>query len=316
METRPLARNGPSLTRFGLGLAALGRPAYMTLGHATHLPEGRSVEAMEAHAHRVFDRAYAAGIRYFDTARSYGRGEQFLRVWIDARGHRDVIAGSKWGYRYTGDWQVDGRVQEVKEHSARMLRTQAAESSAILGPHLRLYQIHSATRETGVLENAEVLAELRRLREGGLHLGVTATGPAQGDTIRRALELRVDGARLFSAVQATWNALERSAETALREAHEAGLTVLVKEPLANGRLAPGGDAARSLPGAPDAAALALVLAQPWADVVLLGAATVPQLDSNLRAPELSLAAEDLRLLDALRQPPEEYWKQRSRLPWN
>src|SRR4051812_39894556 len=127
METRPLGRGGPALTRFGLGLAALGRPAYITLGHASDLPPGRSVEAMEAHAHGVLDCAWAAGIRYFDAARSYGRAEQFLRGWIDSRGHRDAICGSKWGYRYTGEWQVDGRVQEVKEHSARMLREQAAE---------------------------------------------------------------------------------------------------------------------------------------------------------------------------------------------
>src|SRR5918912_963181 len=111
MDTRRLSGNGPALTRLGLGLAALGRPAYITLGHDRDFPEGRSVQAMEAHAHRMLDRAFAAGIRYFDAARSYGRAEQFLRSWIDARGlaPASVVVGSKWGYRYTGDWQVDGR---------------------------------------------------------------------------------------------------------------------------------------------------------------------------------------------------------------
>src|SRR5580765_8059729 len=104
METRPLARAGPRLTRFGLGMAALGRPAYITVGHEGDLPQGRSIEAVEAHAHRVLDRAFATGIRYFDAARSYGRAEQFLRAWVDSRGIRpaEVVVGSKWGYRYTG----------------------------------------------------------------------------------------------------------------------------------------------------------------------------------------------------------------------
>jgi aryl-alcohol dehydrogenase-like predicted oxidoreductase len=323
MEIRRLGRNGPSLSRLGLGLAAIGRPAYMTLGHAGDFPEGRSVEAMEEHAHDIFDRAFDAGIRYFDAARSYGRAEEFLRSWIDRRkfGPEELVVGSKWGYRYTGGWQLDGRVQEVKEHSAAMLQAQIVESDAILGPFLKLYQIHSAAPETGVLENAQVLAELRRLRERGLSLGVTATGPRQLETLRRAIELRFDGAPLFSAVQATWTLLERSAEPGLREAHQAGLAVLIKEALANGRLTPKGAeaplraVAERLRSTADAVALAFVLKEPWADVVLLGAATGAQLDSNLLAPELRLSPEDLQALDGLVEPAQEYWSRRSRLPW-
>src|SRR5205807_10055816 len=49
----------------------------------------------------------------------------------------------------------------------RSLLRQAAESRELLGRHLGLYQIHSATRESGVLDNQEVLRELARLRESG-----------------------------------------------------------------------------------------------------------------------------------------------------
>ena len=102
-------------------------------------------------------------------------------------------------------------MQEVKDHGVAMLKTQLAESESIFGPYLRLYQIHSAAPETRVLENAEVLDELRRLRERGLFLGVTATGLRQLETIRKAMEIRADGLPLFSTVQATFNLLERSA---------------------------------------------------------------------------------------------------------
>ena len=97
-------------------------------------------------------------------------------------------------------------------------------------------------------------------------------------------------------MQATWNLHERSAESSLARAHEAGLRVLVKEALANGRLtARGADETlagdRSRAGhSEDAVALAAALARPWADVVLSGAATVAQLESNLAA--LDLAWDD------------------------
>ena len=326
LEPRRLGRDGPPLTRFGLGLAALGRPAYITVGHAGDFPEGRDIAAMEAHARRVLDRAFAAGVRYVDVARSYGRGEQFVRSWIEGRALRpgEVLVGSKWGYRYTGDWQVDGRVQEVKDHRAPMLKTQIAESTAILGPWLRLYQIHSASPETGVLEDEQVLTELRRLRAEGLLLGVTTTGTRQIETIRRAMEIHFEGAPLFSSIQSTWNALERSAEGALREAHDAGFTVIVKEALANGRLTPRGaegsagplrTVADRLGAAADAVALAFVLRQRWADVVLLGATTTSQVDSNLTALGIRFSGDDIELLDRLRVPAGEYWAARSLLSW-
>ena len=56
----------------------------------------------------VLDAAWAGGVRYFDAARSYGRAEEFLSAWLAARdiSPADVVVGSKWGYRYTADWQV------------------------------------------------------------------------------------------------------------------------------------------------------------------------------------------------------------------
>jgi hypothetical protein len=75
------------------------------------------------------------------------------------------------------------------------------------------------------------------------------------------------------------------------EAAEAGWAILVKEAVANGRLAAGGDKAgpssqlARLATAhgltPDAIALAAALAKPWAAVVLSGAVTREQLAENL-----------------------------------
>ena len=303
----------------GLGLAALGRPGYINLGHAGDVGD-TDVEAMERHAHAVLDAAYEGGVRYFDAARSYGRAEAFLGSWLGRRGlsRDDVTVGSKWGYTYTADWRVDVDEHEVKDLSVSTLRRQLGETRALIGEHLALYQIHSATIESGVLDDAEVREELARLREAGVRIGFTSTGPRQAATIEHALE--VGG---FDAVQATWNLHERSATDALAAAHEAGLGVIVKEALANGRLTARGDAdgrltaaARERGTTPDALALAAVLAQPWVDVVLSGAATVDTLRSNLAALDVEWDARAEEALAALEEPADEYWERRSELAWN
>lgn len=306
--------------RIGLGLAALGRPAYINLGHAKDLP-GTGVAELEAHCHRVLDAAWAAGVRYLDVARSYGRGEAFLASWLTSRqiAPGAIEVASKWGYTYVANWQVKAERHEVKDHSLAQLDRQWPESRALLGPWLRLYQIHSATLDSGVLDDPQVIARLRELRQGGLAIGLTLSGPRQADALDRALALD-----LFDAVQATWNVLEPSVGPALARAKQAGLRVIIKEALANGKLVRSMarldalvEAAIRLRCGTDAVALAAALRQPFADVVLSGAATVEQLESNLRAREV--AAEWPAGLDealtTIVKTPEAYWAARAALPW-
>lgn len=325
--TRTLGTRGPPVSSLGLGLAALGRPGYITLGHGADFGEDRSVPAMERQAHAVLDAAYDSGVRYFDAARSYGRAEAFLASWLTARGLRpgDVTVGSKWGYTYTAGWQVRAEHHEVKDHSLPTLQRQLGESRALLGPHLALYQVHSATFESGVLDDSAVLSALAGLRAQGLVVGLSLSGASQADVLRRALEVRVDGVPVFSCVQATWNLLERSAGPALAEAHAAGWGVIVKEAVANGRLTSRDTSAELRPlrelasergVTPDALALAAVLAQPWTSVVLSGASTVEQLRDNLGARSVTWSADLDSRLHGLVETPRAYWAKRSALPWN
>lgn len=331
MERRKLGSSDLKVTAIGLGLAALGRPGYINIGHAVDLNNQYAIEVMEYHAHEVLDAAWDAGIRYFDVARSYGRAEGFLAAWLKKRGISPaaVTIGSKWGYTYTADWQIQAEHHEIKEHSLPVLEKQIQESRQILEDYLNIYQIHSATLESKVLENQALLKKLATLKTTGLRIGLSLSGPQQAATLYRALQIRFDGELLFSTVQATWNLLSQEVGNALEEASDAGLGIIVKEALANGRLTSRNQDAsftskknaltqlsQENNTTIDAVALAGVLAQPWVNIVLSGAAKTEHLRSNVAALNLNHLAFSDELLQFFREPASTYWAKRSELSWN
>ncbi|MFI9613823.1 aldo/keto reductase [Streptomyces sp. NPDC052023] len=322
----PFARLATATTptcHIGLGLAAVGRPGYINLGRDHDLGQDRGVETLRARTHELLDAAYAQGVRYVDAARSYGRSEEFLAGWLNAHPEiDDIVVGSKWGYTYTAGWSTEAEQHEVKDHGLATFERQRAESTELLGDRLDLYQIHSVTPDSPALTDKDLHAKLAEAAAQGLTIGFSTSGPAQAEAVRAALEVTVDGEPLFRTVQATFNALETSAAHALAEAHDAGLTVIVKEGMANGRLAepyaPGGlkaVAAETGLGV-DAVALALILSKPWAGVVLSGAATTGQLASNLHAAVVDLDENQLARLAVLAEEPRVYWERRGQLPWH
>src|SRR5262249_10020533 len=139
------------------------------------------------------------------------------------------------------------------------------------------------------LTDKDLHRRLAGLGESGVTVGFSTSGPKQADAIREALAIEVGGAPLFRSIQSTWNILEPSAGPALEEARQRACFVIVKEALANGRLAN-----------IDREAIGVALAQPFVDIVLSGAATVEQLTSNLAATP---------------EGPEEYWSRRSAMKW-
>lgn len=267
---------------------------------------------MRAASWAVLDAAYAAGVRWVDVARSYGLAEEFLAGWLADRAPSDVTVSSKWGYAYVGGWRLDAAVHEEKSHTLDRFRGQWAESTGLLGSHLALYQVHSLTPDSPLFDD---LALQDALAEMPVRVGFSTSGPEQAAVVRRALALTRHGVPVFTAVQSTWNVLEPSSGPALAEAHDAGAHVLVKEGMANGRLAvdppePVAALAASLGVGPDAIALAAALTQSWADTVLSGAAGTHQLASNLAAARTGPVE-----LPDLAEPPEQYWKHRSSLAW-
>lgn len=329
LKIHQFGNTGLEVSEVGVGMAALGRPGYINLGHAEDLEYDYSIEAMKSQAFHVLDTAYKLGVRYFDVARSYGKGEAFLGAWLKANNHKYVVAGSKWGYIYTADWQVNAKQHEVKKHTLEVLSQQWPESKQYLGKTLKIYHIHSAKLDSGVLENNEVLDYLWRLREEGVVIGLSLSGTAQADTLEKAMEITSGEKRLFQSVQVTWNILEQSTTQVLKKAAKNGMGIIVKEVFANGRLTNRNNdpafaeklktlkkiADHHKVGV-DAIAMAYVLHQPWISTALSGAATTAQLKSNIRACDVSLNDEELAQLKAMKEDTDDYWAKRSALSWN
>ncbi|WP_317191997.1 aldo/keto reductase [Tamlana sp. s12] len=312
----------------GLGLAALGRPEYINI--RTNHDIDKSETAFKNTTFSVLDEAYKLGVRYFDTAPSYGKGEAFLQEWNTLTNHEDVILGTKWGYTYVANWQLGypGK-HEIKEHSLEKLLEQWAVSKKMI-PHLKYYQVHSATFDSGILENQSVLEALFRIKEDtGLHIGITTSGENQKKVISEALKIEVNGNLLFDSFQVSYNVLEQSTFDVLRTLIRSGKTVIIKEALANGRVFesenfPKYKVAYTLLNkladkydvGVDAMALRFVMDSLQPDYVLSGASNVTQLKENLKANAFELEDADVKALKALAVSPGFYWQERSELDWN
>ncbi|WP_276165826.1 aldo/keto reductase [Zobellia alginiliquefaciens] len=316
-----------SKTEIGLGMAALGRPEYINIDSSGR---DKSEVAFRTNAFKVLDDAYEKGVRYFDTAPSYGKGEAFLKDWNDSRNYTDVVLGTKWGYTYVADWQLGYEgAHEVKEHSLAKL-TEQWEVSQYLLPALEYYQVHSATFESGVLQNKPVLEKLLEIkRTTGLKIGISTSGSNQNEVIENALQIRINGEVVFDSFQVTFNMLEQATLSVLQDVKAQGKKLIIKEAMANGRVfenekyphyqslyAKLQSLAERYEVGVDAIALRYVMDALQPDFVLSGAADIKQLEQNLKANYFTLSEDELAQLSKEKVDSRKYWEERSKLSWD
>ena len=311
----------------GLGTAAIGRPHYINLRQES--TEAFSMDSFKKNGIQVLDEAYTAGIRYFGTAPGYGLAEQLLMDWINENEYSDIEVATKWGYTYMANFNPDAKIHELKEHSLEKLNEQWEQSKKLL-PYLTSYQIHSATFDSGVLKNKEVLGRLYELKtEFGLLLGLTTTGANQIDVLTESIQIEQGGQALFDIFQVTYNILDQSLFEILRELISQKKRVIIKEALANGRIFQTPKyphysqmykllnklAAKYQVGT-DAIALRFCMDRLEPFKVLSGASTQQHIKENMKAIEFKLEAQELNTLKGCFIPPKQYWAERKQLGWN
>jgi len=313
--------------QLGLGTAALGRPQYINLRQTA--PKAKHLDDFRAQSLAVIQEAYQSGIRYFDTAPGYGMAEDIIIQWLKTVDDESVQIASKWGYTYTANFNANAKVHEVKEHSLSKLKSQWQISKQLL-PFLKVYQIHSATFASGVLQNEAVLEYLFQLKEDyNLNIGITVTGHDQVEVIKKALDVSVEAEQLFDVFQVTYNILDQSLAEVYPDLEQQGKRIVIKEALANGRVFRNKDYSRynqlydvtERIAANHNVGVDAVLLQYCAQtisnaVVLSGASSKTQLSENLKMNTLQLSEAELYQLQQFKIQPSAYWQERKQLAWH
>ncbi len=311
----------------GLGTAAIGRPQYININQEKK--DLFSLSVFRQEGFEMLNYAYDSGIRYYDTAPGYGLAEQLLIDWVNEKNDPSITVATKWGYTYVANFDPNAKVHEVKEHSLHKLNAQW-EISKQLFPNLRYYQIHSATLESGVLENEAILERLFELKEeNNIKVGLTTTGSNQAEVLQKGIDVHYRGNPLFEVFQCTYNVLDQSIYTLGCQIISDKKQLVLKEVLANGRLFPN----TAYPGyqdlykkvdvlskkyevGVDAVNLQFCLSKLAGATVLSGANKPTYLAQNLKATDFQLSSKEIDELSQFKTPPQRYWDERKKLAWN
>ena len=311
----------------GIGTATIGRPHYINIKTKVS-DEPFNKENFILKGKSMLTEAFNQGIRHFDTAPGYGIAESILLEWISDFQPENITISTKWGYTYVANFDRNAKVHEIKEHSLRKLNEQWEISKQLL-PYLNIYQIHSATLNSGVLDNKEVLERLSQLKqEHNLKIGLSTSGDNQNEIIEKALSVKVDNKALFDSFQVTFNVFDQSLLNMTSLLKNENKTIIVKEALANGRVFPNADynhyqstyellesLSNKYDTSIDAIALRFCLDAINPFMVLSGASEKDHLASNLLADNFQLTSEEIQQIKTLAIKPSSYWKERKQLPW-
>lgn len=219
-------------------------------------------------------RAFELGIRYFDTAPSYGASEQrvgkFLRSLVTRE--RDALTiATKFGEQ----WDAD-RGEPIVDHSYDALRRSLDRSIEQLG-RIDILQLHKTV--------AQVLRsdDLARAWEYARASGISRLGASVSDLDSAAMVLR-DGA--YGVIQLPYNREFDRFGPAIDEALSAGKWVAVNRPYAMGKLMHGASSVHP------AEAFRFVLDRLKSGVILSGTKSVTHLEENVAT--FRLAASNIR----------------------
>jgi len=239
----------PGDKRFGLGLIGIGRPWGHVPGEVPTEPAARDFLAS----------AFQAGVRYFDTAPSYGSSEERFGRFLSSLtpAERDSITvATKFGEHWD-----DARSEPFVDHSYDALARSLERSARRLG-RIDVLQLHKTTPD--VLRSPD----LARAWQFAASFGITTIGPSVSDLESARLACASGNYRML---QLPLNVLDDRFLPVLPDMQSAGLWLAVNRPFAMGRTLDGPAAFRYL------------LQQPFTGVILNGTKSTQHLAANLDA---------------------------------
>ncbi|WP_158800957.1 MULTISPECIES: aldo/keto reductase [unclassified Acidisoma] len=210
MKTRKLGRGGPEVTELGLG--CMGMSAYYS---------GRD----DKESVRTLERALALGITFFDTADTYGLGENERLVGPVLKPHLGrIVLATKFG----NTWDEQGRRGPIRGDAAYVRQACEASLSRLGVETIDLYYQHRVDPNVPIEETVGAMADL--VHEGKVkHLGLSEAGVA---TIRRAHAVHP-----IAALQTEYSLWSREPEEEiLAVTRELGIAFVPYSPLGRGFL--------------------------------------------------------------------------------
>lgn len=303
MEYINLGRTGLKVSRFCLGTMNFGP------------------ETNEEASYTIMDKALELGINFFDTANVYGwklgEGitEQIIGRWLaQGGGRRDKIVLATKVFGRMGEGPNDRRlsayhIRKACEESLRRLQTD----------HIDLYQMHHIDRQTPW---DEIWQAMEQLVQDGKVLYVGSSNFAGWNIAQAQGEARRRNFMGLISEQSLYNVMERMIELEVIPAcREFGLGLIPYSPLAGGML--GGVLKKTKEGRrasedvqkeiennrsqletyealcaeisekPADIALAWLLHNPAVTAPIIGPRTIEQLESSVRALEITLSDDTL-----------------------
>lgn len=314
-------------SEIGLGTAAIGRPVYININeNKADSPEKFDLEHYKQQGLDFLKEALALGVKYFDSSPGYGIAEDLLITLVSEDVLENIQIATKWGYTYVANFDFNATVHEKKEHSIATLNRQWEKSKNLL-PNLSLYQIHSVTLDSNVLNDRDVIERLYQLKkENNIQIGLSTSGAAQIAVIKKALTIEKKGCPLFTSFQVTFNVLDQSLLEIKDLIHDKN--IIIKEALANGRILSEKyenykevqqtitELAQKYNVSNDAIAIRYCMDSFKGCKVLSGANNVVHLKQNLKANTFQLNKEEMERLKSLASDTTAYWEERKNLEWN